>query len=167
LEVANMRKASALLLLLPAVLPLGCSRNVPRFQTAEVAPLTGAEALAGTWFDQGGNRMATLSSGTPAYLRVRLWPELRLLSARAEPDQVVLDCETSDATPLVLTLQLVDRDTVVLMRYGSRPSGCGTCTPYFVRDLPPGYRLEKRIERAKGAASALHDAAMDRLIGIF
>jgi hypothetical protein len=157
----------ALLLLLPAVLSLACSRHLPKFQNAEIASLAGAEALAGTWFDHDGRTMATLSTGTPAHLRLRMWAELRLLSARAEPSQVVLDCQTSDGMPLTLSLQLVDADTAVLTRYGSGPSGCGTCTPYFVRNLPPGYRIEKRMERAKRAARDAHDAAMDRLARIF
>lgn len=66
------------------------------FQAVELTSTAGTEVLAGAWFDSSGTEMATLSSETPSHFRIRLWPQLRVISARAENQQIVLTCESAE-----------------------------------------------------------------------
>ena len=159
-----MRPWKSVVLLFLAAAPLGCSAGLPAFQTVPLEPSSGSGPLKGTWYDYAGNPSAVV---TASHLRIRLWPDLRLVAARAEPRRIVLTCTTRDGTRLLLGFQMFRRDTAVLVVDGRGPSNCGTCTPYFVRNLPAGYLLRQRLDRAKHAVSTVHDRAMDTLIDAF
>ena len=159
-----MRCGESVVLLFIAAAPLGCSAGLPAFQTVPLEPSSGNVPLVGTWYHYAGNPSAVVTAN---HFRIRLWPDLRLVAARAEPRRIVLTCATREGKHLLLGFQLFRRDTAVLVVNGRRPSSCGTCTPYFVRNLPAGYLLRQRLDRAKHVASTLHDRAMDTLIEAF
>jgi len=125
----------------------GCSRELPQYQQA---------ALAHDASD--GN--------SPAIFRIRLWPGLVLAGARAERDQVVLTCRSSEGHDMVLAFKLLRPNSAALVRYGGAPSWCGTCTPHFVRDLPVGYRMQRQLDGVKQLATSAYDRVMDRVIQI-
>ena len=137
-----MRNAKSVALLFIAAAPLGCSVGLPAFQTVPLEPSSGTAPLVGTWYDYAGNPSALVSA---RHFRIRLWPDLRLVSARAEPRRILLTCATREGEHLLFGFQLFRRDTAVLVVDGRGPSSCGRCTPYFVRNLPAGYLLRQRL----------------------
>ena len=156
--------------LLAAILLLAaCHRRLPDYQTVAVEPGYGDAGLEGVWYDPWSSRaMASFTPGLPGRFRLRAWRELRLVAARTEGDQIVLTCVGSpDEPPLLMTFKLVGEDLAILMRYGAEPSGCGRCTPRFVRNLPLRLRIGRRLEEVKGRTTAAYDAVMDRVIEVF
>lgn len=130
--------------------------------------LTGdAEVMAnfkGGWYESEGELGVAVEAGSPGELRVRLPGGFNLDSARTVGEEVHFSVH-SERVESVVSLRLLEPDSLVMVRPGGEPSWCGTCTPYLER-LSRADRLGKRMRRIPEATESAYEAAIDWLAGV-
>ena len=148
-----------------ALLVLGCGGNwaaLPKFQSVAVSGSSvELEPFVGNWYDGEGNLWATIDSDSPPSVSIRLLPDFELHSAHVTGNELTLST-IAGGSPLPLALLSTGPDSVVVVRQGSKPSGCGTCTPYLSRQSR-SWAAEQRVKRVESAVQHVHDAVMAKL----
>ena len=152
-------------LFLIALLVLGCGGNwavLPKFQSVAVSgSALEIQPFAGNWYDGEGNLWAAVESDPAPSVSIRLLPDFELQSAHVAGSELILST-VAEGSPLPLALLSTGPDSVVVVRQGSKPSGCGTCTPYLTR-RSTSWAAEQRVNRVESAVQHVHDAVMAKL----
>lgn len=148
-----------------AVLLAGCfPEGRGPYQVCAIAAAGGKLAtFEGRWYDYEYHQVARVTVGSSPELAIRLYPGTRLLRASMVGRDLAFYLELPSGEEWAGCLSPVDQNHVIRVALGGKPSGCGNCTPTYIRNVPRYWLAQRRFQEFAALSVRLYDLVWQRL----